>query len=107
MYETHTRKAESSIMGHQIKLFPAKSISHLGIIHVFTALFLPSCLVMCLGEAEDSTNVWAPAIPIGEPDAAGSWLQPGPSLGAAAIWGMNQQLEDVSLPLSVTQSSLL
>lgn len=36
-------------------------------------------------------------LPVGAPDgAAGSWLWLGPALAIAALWGLNQQMEDAS-----------
>lgn len=52
---------------------------------------------------DDCRSTWVPATHDGDQDRVpGCWLQPGPGLVAAGIWGLNQQMKDclLSLPLS-------
>nr|XP_051711027.1 zinc finger protein 717 isoform X1 [Oryctolagus cuniculus] len=55
--------------------------------------------------ADDGPINWVPATHVEDPDAVpGSWLQPDPALAVAGIWGVNQQMEDLSLSLSLPLS---
>lgn len=57
---------------------------------------------------KDGQIDWAPATHVGDPDETDSWLWPGLALDAVAVWGMNQQIEDGSLPLcSLPQVTLI
>ncbi|XP_051705316.2 ORM1-like protein 1 isoform X2 [Oryctolagus cuniculus] len=47
---------------------------------------------LCCGLGKQCTHM-------GDPEAPGSWLQIGIAPAIAAIWGMNQQMEDLPLPL--------
>ena len=57
---------------------------------------------------EGGPSAWAPA-PAWEDqeEAPGSWLRIGAALAVAAIWGMKQQKEDLSLCLFLSLSVTL
>lgn len=73
--------------------------------------FQSSSLLMFLGKHWRKVQVFGSLYPYGRPwwsSCPGSWLQPGPVLATAAIWGLSQQIQVVihmlSLSLSLSHS---
>lgn len=50
---------------------------------------------------------WVPAIPLGYLDEASSWLRAGTASAVTVTWGLNQWVEDLSLPTPSQQSKLI
>lgn len=56
------------------------------------------------GKAAKSHSIsWVTAVPVEDPDGvSGCWLQLGPDLIVATILGVNEQIKDLSLSLSLS-----